>query len=179
MTEQDAGERGLPALMRKLRSDPGFRKRFAQAISTTLRDFDIDPSSFAATEEIGEDQIAQFLSDWAGGAGPDDWRGPNVPVTRQNSAGVGPLDTGREEEFGRFDAARDMASQAPLSNVVYGPPPGARERAITPPSDRKASPPGGEDLGAPEIVKPSPPAPVYGPPPGRSWLRRLFPRGGG
>jgi hypothetical protein len=162
MTEEDAGERGLPALMRKLRSDPGFRRRFAGDVSATLRRFDIDPSSFVIPNEIGEDQIAQFLANWAGGTGPDDWTGPGVTPP------IRPADSGAEE-VRHSETAQDVPPLVPLSNVVYGPPPGPREGASPPPSDRKGSSNGGNDLGVP--------TPVYGPPPGRSWLRRLFSRG--
>jgi hypothetical protein len=145
MTDRHGGESGLPALMQRLRDDPEFRRRFAGAVSATLDEFGIDPASFSASRGLSEDQIAQFLLDWAGGSGPSGWRAPIDDAET--------LDAARKEPDRR-------AVTAPVSNVVYGPPPGPRDSADPEPPD-----------------PPAPPTPVYGPPPGRSWLRRLFKRG--
>jgi hypothetical protein len=128
---------GMPAFIARLRQDAALRARFVRDPRTVLREHGVDPSPFQVTDRLDETKLEALLMAWSA-------------ATR-----------------GRFNLAQatPQAPAAPaLSPVVYGSPPRPPIQPAPPGQGSRGHP--HADQTKPEADQPTPPAPVYGPPPG-------------
>jgi hypothetical protein len=159
----------LGKLIGQLRQDAALRARFSLDPRSVFEETGIDPTPYDLPDRLDENDVDRFFSNWTGAKGPSAGSHPAAAVTRVS-----------EEQSGSPHASGDEpkilpSPSAPVA-VIYGPPPGLRNKVpeiVSPPSPAP-QPSEPHAAGDEEKIPPSPApvAPVYGPPPG---LRNKLP----